>query len=127
MIEPIGEPISLPNGDVVPLSPGIRANGFLFVSGQLGFDEKGALVKGGAREQTRQAILNVEKVLKLGGASLEQVVKVTGWLTSADDFAAYNSVYAECFGTRPPARSMVVSSLLIPGAVVEIEAVAVVA
>lgn len=109
----------------IPLSPCIVANGFILLSGQLGFSEPGVLVDGGIKEQTQQAIKNIEAVLKPHGADLSHVVKTTIWLTDASDFPLFNEIYAACFSGHPyPARSTVVSSLLIPGAKVEIEAIA---
>jgi 2-iminobutanoate/2-iminopropanoate deaminase len=109
----------------IPLSRCTTANGLVFVSGQLGFLLPGILIEGGISEQTRQAIRNIEEILKANSSSLRQVIKTTVWLTDAADFQAFNEAYADGFGSPPfPARSTVVSSLLISGAKVEIEAVA---
>ena len=125
MIKQLGSPPILSNGMTVPLTPGISVNGLIFVSGQLGLSENGAIVEGGIEQQTHQAIRNMKDVLEKGGGSLRHVVKVTGWLTDEDAFPEFNNIYASYFSERPPARSMVISSLLVPGAVVELEAIAV--
>lgn len=109
----------------VPLSPVVEACGFLFLSGQLGFEAPGVLTEGGIREQTRQVLRNIESVLASKGADLSHVVKSTIWLVDAADFPAFNEEYAARFsGTTFPARSTVVSSLVVPGALIEIEVIA---
>ena len=123
MISVIGSSPTLPNGATVPLSPAVRAGDFLFLSGQLGLDDSGTLVGDDIASQTRQTIARLETVMTQAGGSSEQIIKVNVWLTDAADFPAFNQVYAELFPHRPPARSTVVSELLIPGARVEIDAV----
>jgi|MDTA01.3.fsa_nt_gb 2-iminobutanoate/2-iminopropanoate deaminase len=125
MKEVIGEPLVLADGARMPLSRGVAAGGFIFVSGQLGFGPDGELVEGGVSVQTQKTLLNIEAILQQAGATLDDVVKVTGWLASETDFPLFNEVYGAFFKFSPPARSMVVSKLLIPGALVELEAVAV--
>ena len=106
----------------IPLSPVVEANGLLFLSGQLGFKEPGALVKGGIAEQTRQVFSNIEKILSLHGAGLTDIVKTTVWLTDKQTFQEFNTVYGTYFDQGAyPARSTVVSGLLIEGALIEIE------
>ena len=107
-----------------PLSPYRRAGDLVFVSGQLGVVD-GGLVPGGIADETRQTIRNLASVLTDAGASLGDVVKTTVFLASLADWPAMNEVYAEEFGTPFPARS-VIEALLVAGARVEIEAVAVV-
>jgi 2-iminobutanoate/2-iminopropanoate deaminase len=87
-------------------------------------DAKFKLVEGGVGPQTRQAIANLEAVLAHAGASLSDIAKTTIWLTEMDHFAEFNAAYAQAFGTDVPARSTVTSALAIPGALVEIEAIA---
>ena len=101
------------------------ANGLVFVSGQIGNDPKnGALVAGGTREQTRRALENLKAVLDASGASIRSVVKTTVYLKNMGDFQEMNEVYAEYFGEDPPARATVEVSALPKGALVEIEAIA---
>lgn len=124
MIQAIGQPRALANGLVIPLTPAIRAGDFVFVSGQLGLDDSGAVVAADIGAQTRQAIARIRAVLQLAGCDLDAVVKASVWITDPADFTDFNAAYREAFGQRPPARSTVVSGLLIPGAKVEIDAIA---
>jgi 2-iminobutanoate/2-iminopropanoate deaminase len=108
-----------------PYSQALRAGGFLFTAGQVGFDPAtGELVDGGIGEQTRQVLANIRAILEAGGSGLGQVVKTTVFLVDMADFAAMNEVYAEAFGAHRPARSTVAVAALPRGARVEIEAVA---
>ena len=110
-----------------PYSPAtISATGVCYSSGQIGLDPAtGALVDGGIEAQTRQALENLQAVLQAGGYSMHQVVKTTVFLTTMDDFAAMNGVYAAFFREPYPARSTVAVAGMPKGALVEIEAVAV--
>jgi 2-iminobutanoate/2-iminopropanoate deaminase len=108
-----------------PYSQGIRAGGFLFTAGQVGFDPaSGELVDGGISEQTERVLQNIRSILESAGANLSQVVKTTVFLVDMADFAAMNEVYARAFGDHRPARSTVAVAALPRGARVEIEAVA---
>ena len=112
-------------GAIGPYSQGIRANGFVFASGQIGLDPAtGEFVRGGIAEQSRQALLNVKNVLEAAGSSLDKVVKTTVFLKDINDFAAMNAVYSEFFKTDCPARSAVQVAALPKGALVEIEVIA---
>lgn len=122
----IGSVPVLPNGAKVPLVPATRVGNLIFCSGALGVDASFKLVDGGVAPQTRQAIANLVQVLAEAGATLKDVAKTTIWLTDPADFAAFNAEYAKAFGADVPARSTVISALALPGAVVEIEAIAVV-
>ncbi len=124
MIQTIGQPMVLANGTTVPLTPAIRAGEFIFVSGQLGIDGKGVVVADDVAGQARQAMERIRSILAEAGADLTAIVKVSVWLTDKADFPAFNAAYREYFPDRPPARSTVVSDLLIPGAKVEIDAIA---
>jgi 2-iminobutanoate/2-iminopropanoate deaminase len=108
---------------VLPLSTSRSANGFLFVSGQLAF-RAGILTGSDITAQTEIVIDNIEAVLAQSGCKLADVVKASIWLTSADDFARFNAVYASRFAEPYPARSTVISALAIPGALVEIDVIA---
>ena len=108
-----------------PYSQAIKANGFVFVSGQLAIrpgDQQ--LVEGGIVEQTVQVLTNLEAILTAAGSSLSQIVKTTVFLTNLDDFPAMNEVYRRHVGDEPPARSTIEISRLPSGAIVEIEAIA---
>ena len=110
-----------------PYSQAIKANGLVFVSGQLALrpGEK-EIVPGGIAEQTEQVFANLRAILEAAGSSLQQVVKTTVFLQSLGDFAGMNEVYARHLGSEPPARSTVEVAKLPSGALVEIEAVALV-
>ena len=110
-----------------PYSQAIKANGFVFVSGQLPLNPEHADVVGdeiGA--QTEQVFANLRAILEAAGSSLDDVVKTTVFLRNLDDFAGMNEVYAKHIGAPPPARSTVEIGRLPSGALVEIEAIAVV-
>ena len=108
-----------------PYSQGMKANGFLFTAGQVGFDpESGELVDGGIAEQTHRVLQNLRAILRAGGTDIPNVVKTTVFLVDMADFALMNEVYAEFFGEHRPARSTVAVASLPRGARVEIEVVA---
>lgn len=108
-----------------PYSQGIRANGMVFVSGQIPLDPAtGEFVPGGIVEQTHQAIRNARAVLAQAGLTLDNVIKTTVFLADMDDFAAMNEVYGSYFTENPPARSAVQVAKLPKGALVEVEVIA---
>jgi 2-iminobutanoate/2-iminopropanoate deaminase len=108
-----------------PYSQAIKANGLVFVSGQVALDpEAQALVPGGIAEQTEQVFANLRAILEAAGSSLDRIVKTTVFLQSFDDFGGMNEVYARHVGSVPPARSTFEVVKLPSGALVEIEAVA---
>jgi 2-iminobutanoate/2-iminopropanoate deaminase len=108
-----------------PYSQAIRANGFVFVSGQLAVKPGGKeLVPGGVTEQTEQVLANLGAILAEAGSGFDRLVKTTVFLQNLDDFAAMNEVYARHVGAAPPARSTVEVAKLPSGALVEIEAIA---
>jgi 2-iminobutanoate/2-iminopropanoate deaminase len=112
---------------VGPYSQAIRVGDFVFTAGQLAIDPAtGKLVEGGIEEQTRQVLKNIVAVLEAAGGSLDKVVKTTVFLKDMGDFRAMNGVYAEFFANEPPGRSTVEVANLIPGALLEIDAIAVV-
>jgi 2-iminobutanoate/2-iminopropanoate deaminase len=110
-----------------PYSQAIKANGFVFVSGQLSLrpGEKD-LVPGDIKAQTQQVFSNLRAILEEAGSSLDRLVKTTVFLQNLDDFAGMNEVYSKHVGGTPPARSTVEVAKLPSGALVEIEAVALV-
>jgi 2-iminobutanoate/2-iminopropanoate deaminase len=113
-----------------PYSQGIKAGGFLFTAGQAGVDPaSGRLVEGGVTAQTRQALENIRAILEAAGSSLQRVAKCGVFLADLADFQAMNAVYAEFFPTdkNPPARTTVQAAKLPMGALVEIDAVALLA
>lgn len=103
----------------------VKAGGLLFLSGLVPVDEQGALVGESVDEQARQVFRNMKLVLNAAGCGFEDVVKVTHFLLNVDDRAAINPVRQEFFGEARPASTLVeVSALAVPGALLEIEAVA---
>jgi 2-iminobutanoate/2-iminopropanoate deaminase len=110
---------------VGPYSQAIMANGFLFVSGQLGVDPKtGNFVGEDTRSQFGQALLNLKAILQSVGLDFDDVVKTTVFLTDINEFTLVNEIYAKHFNTMLPARSAIEISKLPKGARVEIEAIA---
>jgi 2-iminobutanoate/2-iminopropanoate deaminase len=110
-----------------PYSQAIRAGDFVFVSGQLALRPgESELLAGGIAEQTEQVLANLRAILEAAGSSLDRLVKTTVFLQSLEDFAGMNEVYARHVGGSPPARSTVEVARLPSGALVEIEAVALV-
>lgn len=108
-----------------PYSQAIKANGFIFASGQIPLDPTtGQLIEGDARAQTERVLKNVQAVLEAAGSSLNQVIKTTVFLADMNDFAAMNEVYASFFGETRPARSTVQAARLPRDVSVEIEVVA---
>lgn len=108
-----------------PYAQAIAAGDLLFCSGQIPLDPTtGQLVEGDIEVQTRRVLDNLAAVLQAGGSSLEQVVKTTIFLQDMNDFATVNTIYAEYFGSEPPARSTVQAARLPRDVRVEIEAIA---
>lgn len=108
-----------------PYSPAVVSNGLVFVSGQIGFSpETGKLVSDTAEGQLRQAFSNVQRILEAAGTSLDQVVKVTVYVTDLGVFGDVNRVFSEVFPDDPPARTTVEVSALPLGALVELDVVA---
>jgi 2-iminobutanoate/2-iminopropanoate deaminase len=91
-----------------PYSQAIRANGFIFISGQVAFDPAaGQLVEGGVAPQTARVLENLRAIVEAAGSSLDHAVKATVFLKDMNDFAAMNEVYGRYFPKTPPARSTV--------------------
>jgi 2-iminobutanoate/2-iminopropanoate deaminase len=110
---------------VGPYSQAIKANGFLFVSGQIAIDPaNGQINVTDTVGQTRQVMANIGAILSAQGLGFEDVVKITIFLVDLADFSRVNDVYAKFFKSDPPARSTVQVAALPKAARVEIEAVA---
>ena len=111
----------------LPFSAGIKANGFVFASGQVGTDPRTGQVAGpDVGAQTRQAIENLRAVLEAGGSSLDRLVKTTVFLNDMRLFEQMNAVYREMIPEPRPGRSTVEARLARPELLVEIEGVGVV-
>ena len=107
-----------------PYSQAVNVDGMIYLSGQIPLSpETGNVVAGGIKEQTGQAIKNIGAVLAAAGCDFSNVVKTTCFLTSMDDFAAFNEVYSTHFISKP-ARSTVAVAALPRGVSVEIEVIA---
>jgi 2-iminobutanoate/2-iminopropanoate deaminase len=129
---PSREVVSTPRAPnaIGPYSQGIKAGGFLFTAGEAGVDPaSGRMVEGGIAAQTRQALENIRAILEAAGSSLQRVVKCGVFLADLADFQAMNAVYAEFFPADkgPPARTTIQAAKLPMGALVEIDAVALLA
>lgn len=108
-----------------PYCQGIRADKFIFTSGQLAIDPlTGNLVSGGIAEQTEQAIKNIAAILQAEGYSLNNVIKSNVYLANMNDFAEMNSIYAKYFNQNLPARCCAEVSKLAKDGLIEIEVIA---
>lgn len=108
-----------------PYSQAVRVGEFLFTSGQIAIDPAtNDFIGGDISAETRQVLTNLRALLAAAGAEMGDVLKTTVFLTTMDNFAAMNAIYAEFFGEAPPARSTVAVMGLPKGALVEIECVA---
>ena len=110
-----------------PYSQAIVANGMVYASGQIPLDaQSGELISGDVAAQTEKVLENLRSVLLTAGSDFSHVVKTTCFLIDMNDFSAFNEVYAKHFTSTKPARSTVAVADLPRGAMVEIEAIAVV-
>jgi|SRR5579863_5668888 2-iminobutanoate/2-iminopropanoate deaminase len=108
-----------------PYSQAIKANGFIFVSGQLAIDPSTQqVISGDMAAQTDRVLRNVSAILEAAGSTLDKVVRVCVFLKSMDDFAAMNEVYGKYFLSIRPARSTVGVARLPKDVLVEIEVIA---
>ncbi len=109
-----------------PYSQAVKANGFIFVSGQIPLDPRTQqMVEGDVARQTERVLENLKGILEGAGSSLDRVVKTTVYLKDLADFAAMNEIYARYFSASPPARATVEVARLPKEARVEIELIAV--
>ena len=110
---------------VGPYSQAVKANGWLYISGQIPINpETGEPVKGPFELQARTVLNNLKEILEAGGSGLDRVVKVMIFLTDMECFTQLNDIYTEYFGKSRPARACVGVSRLPKDATIEIEAVA---
>nr|WP_314392730.1 RidA family protein [uncultured Campylobacter sp.] len=107
-----------------PYSQAIAANGFLFISGQLGVTPSGEFAGADVKSQAQRSLQNLQAILSEAGLGFESVVKTTIFLADIADFAAVNEIYAEFFNEPYPARSTVAVKTLPKGGLVEIELIA---
>lgn len=108
-----------------PYSQAIRANGFIFISGQVAFDPAtGQLVEGDIAEQTERVMRNLKGIVEAAGSTLDKTVKTTVFLKDMNDFTKMNEVYGRYFPSNAPARATVEVARLPRDVRVEIELIA---
>jgi 2-iminobutanoate/2-iminopropanoate deaminase len=108
-----------------PYSQAIKANGFVFVSGQVAIDPSTQqVITGDVAAQTDRVLRNLSEILEAAGTGLGKVVRTTVFLKEMNDFAAMNQVYAKYFSSAPPARSTVEVARLPKDVLVEIDVIA---
>jgi reactive intermediate/imine deaminase len=111
------------NGRKLSLSRAVRADGLIFLTGQVPMRDGVPMTDGSIEEQTRSCIEQIRKTLGECGCDLGDVVKATVWLKDREDFAGFNAVYSEYFPDEPPARTGLVCDFLVDIRV-EIECIA---
>jgi 2-iminobutanoate/2-iminopropanoate deaminase len=108
-----------------PYSQGVKANGMLYLSGQVALDPKtNEMLIGGIRQQTERVLENIKGILEAAGSNLHHVIKTTVFLKDMNEFPQMNEVYGRYFPAAPPARSTVQVARLPKDALVEIEVIA---
>ena len=108
-----------------PYSQAVRANGLVFVSGQVAIDPATQqVIEGDVATQTERVMKNLSAILAAAGSRLDHVLRSTVFLKNMNDFAAMNAVYGKYFNASPPARSTVEVSRLPKDVLVEIDVIA---
>lgn len=107
-----------------PYSQAIKANGFLFISGQIPLTPNGELAGDDIKTQTKQVLKNLKSILKEADLSLKDTVKTTIFLKNMDDFSIVNEIYEQAFKEHKPARSTIEISKLPKDVLIEIELIA---
>jgi len=121
------EPVATDRGPkaIGPYSQAVKANGFVFLSGQIALDPRTQqIVEGDISAQTERVLENLKGIVEASGSSLQRVVNTTVFLTDMREFAAMNEVYSRYFVTHPPARSTVEVARLPRDVRVEIDLIA---
>lgn len=120
------KPITGPN--IAPpgghYSPGILANSFLFISGQLPINASSEKVTGSIQDQTMQVLQNVQAIVEAAGGTIQDIVKTTIYISNGDHWGAVNTIYADFFQDHRPARAIVPVNELHYGFLIEMEAIA---
>ena len=112
-------------GEGAPLQPGRRRRRPRVLRRQGGFGADGEIVDGGFEAQLRQAFVNIKTALESAGSSLEGIVKLNVFLVNPDDYGSWRTVRSEFMTPPYPAATAISSALLLPGMLVELEAVGV--
>lgn len=120
--EVIGGPVVI-NGRKLSLSRAIRAGDTVYLTGQIPMHDGAVMTFGSIEDQTRQVLDDISETLRLAGCTRDDVVKAMVWLRERADFPGFNAVYAEYFPSDPPARSAIISDLLVDVRV-EVEVIA---
>jgi len=108
-----------------PYSQAVKANGFIFTSGQIAIDPSTQqVVPGDVAAQTERVLRNLSEILEAAGSGLGKVVRCTVFLKDMNHFAAMNQVYGKYFSSAPPARSTVEVARLPKDVLVEIDVIA---
>ena len=108
-----------------PYSQGVKANGFVYTSGQIALDPAtGNLVDGSFEEQVHRVFRNLQAILHAAGTDFNRVLKATVYVTDLGNFGTLNSIYASYFGDHKPARTTVEVPKLPKGGAVEIDLIA---
>ena len=110
---------------VAPYSHGVRTGNMVFTAGIGPFGPDGKLIEGDIKPQTRKVLENLKDILEAGGAGLRDIVQVTIYITSFDDYPGMNEIYREYFPADPPPRATVQVAGLWGGMLVEIMAIAI--
>ena len=108
----------------LPFSESVRVNELLFISGQVGTDESGALVDGGIESESRQVMDNIKQIIHRRGLTMNDVVKCTVFLADVSQWGDFNQVYTTYFSKPYPARSALGANGLALGAALEVECIA---
>lgn len=101
------------NGRTLSLSKAVRAGDMVYLTGQIPMQDGAVMTEGTIRDQTRNVLDHITATLSEAGCERSQVVKSMVWLRDREDFPGFNEVYAEYFPNEPPARSAVISELLV--------------
>ena len=109
----------------LPFREAVRVGDVVYLSGQLAFGEHGEIVGETVSAQVQRCVANISDVLERCGLTLDDVFKVTAWVSNSEDFPSFNEAFAAAFGDILPVRSTVRADLLAPGALVELEVTAV--
>ena len=120
--------VIVPKGMAQPIAPyswATRAGNLIFVSGQAALAPDGSVVgPGDIRRQTEQTLENIRITLEAAGATFEDIVRTTVWITDIAHYAGMNEVYKRYFPHLPPARATLISGLVKDELIVEIDAIA---